>query len=427
MLRVGGLGLLGISLDGYLRQQARAQAGEGAAPLNKQCIFIWLNGGPSHFETFDPKPDAADAIRGPYGAISSAVPGIQLCELLPTVAQHTDKLTILRSVTHGNAGHESTALLSGFEGGLTGYGSVVSRFRPRQGIMPPFVHIGSRKGNGTVENSNMDRVGSGELGMMYEPMVVRDPTGKQVDFGEFTLTADVSANRFEQRRHLLGSIDAWRAKAEKTPLVAEMDRHYQQAVEMLTSTKVREAFDVSREPAALRQKYGPNFFGQACLMSRRLIEAGTRFVQIKWYDAIAFDAWDVHGAELPGMSRMEQQLCPRFDQGFAALLEDLDQRGLLDSTLVVVAGEFGRTPQINKFGARDHWPFCFSTVLAGAGLPGGTVIGSSDNKGAYPATRPVKPDEFAATVYHALGLDVIQDIQIRPFVKDATPITELFG
>ena len=174
-------------------------------------------------------------------------------------------------------------------------------------------------------------------------------------------------------------------------------------------------------------QYGANFFGQACLMARRLVEAGTRYVQIKWYDVVAFDAWDCHGAELPGMMRMEQQLCPRLDQGLAAFIDDLDDRGLLDSTLVVVAGEFGRTPKINKSGARDHWPHCFSALMAGGGIPGGTIVGASDKKGAYPARRPVRPTEFAATIYERMGIDTTNDIRIRPFINNALPVGELTG
>jgi uncharacterized protein (DUF1501 family) len=204
-----------------------------------------------------------------------------------------------------------------------------------------------------------------------------------------------------------------------------MDACYQRAIDILTSTRVREAFDLGREPEAVRNRYGANFFGQSCLLARRLVEAGTRFVQVKWYDGIAFDAWDVHGADLAGMARMEQQLCPRFDQGLTALLEDLHQRGLLSSTLVVATGEFGRTPKLNKYGARDHWPHCFSVLLAGGSLPGGTVVGASDREGAYPANSPVRPPEFAATLYRLLGIDTNTDPRVRPFIGTASPVAEL--
>jgi uncharacterized protein (DUF1501 family) len=204
-----------------------------------------------------------------------------------------------------------------------------------------------------------------------------------------------------------------------------MDTFYRRAIDMLTSTRVRDAFDLSKEPDGLRNRYGANFFGQSCLMARRLVEAGTRFVQIKWYDGIAFDAWDVHGADLAGLVRMEQQLCPRFDQALSALLEDLKQHGLLGSTLVVVTGEFGRTPRVNAFGGRDHWPHCFSVLLAGGGVRGGTVVGASDLTGAYPADRPVRPPDLAATLYRLLGIDTNTDPRVRPFIRDGAPVAEL--
>jgi hypothetical protein len=427
VLRVAGIEALGLSLAGWFARKASAagQPEYAATASDVACIFIWLNGGPSHFETFDPKPDAPDSVRGPYGAIATDVPGVHLCELLPMLAARAGRYAIIRSLTHNNNDHASTAMLTGFEAGTAGYGSILTRLKGHARSMPPFVHIGSRRGDGTLENSNIDRVGGGELGAAFEPVVVRDPTGKQVELPDLSLSADVSADRFLERRKLLSAVDQWRARTESNPAIGEMHDHYRRAIEMLTSSRVREAFDLRRESEPLRTRYGANFFGQACLMARRLIEAGTRYVQVKWYDAIAFDAWDVHGAELPGMSRMEQQLCPRFDQGFSALLDDLDERGLLDSTLVVVAGEFGRTPQINKFGARDHWAHCFSAVVAGAGVPGGTVVGASDAQGAFPAERPVKPEEFAATLYQRLGIDLTRDLRIRPFLRDALPVSEL--
>jgi hypothetical protein len=423
VLRVGGIQAVGLSLAGFL--QARAAERTLASPRAAGCIFIWLNGGPSQFETFDPKPVAPDNIRGPYGSIATAVPGVRLCELLPQTAARADRFAVLRSLTHSDANHSSVAMLAGFERGATSIGAVATRFGPPSEAMPGYVHIGSRKGNGTVEDSNIDHVGGGDLGPGYEPMVLRDPRTRQVELPELTLSADLSADRLTSRVDLLNGIDRLRRGVEQGRSLDSMQHHFRQAVELLTSERVRTAFDLGREPEALRMRYGANFFGQSCLMARRLIEAGTRFVQVKWYDAIAFDAWDVHGAELPGMLRMEQQLCPRFDQGFSALLDDLFDRGLLNSTLVVVAGEFGRTPQLNRFGARDHWPHCFSAVLAGGGLPGGAAVGSSDSQGAFPATRPIRTEEFAATIYRSLGLDVLRDPRIRPYTKDALPIAEL--
>lgn len=420
MLQVGGASLLGLTLADTLRSNATASP----TAAQKNCIFIWLSGGPSQFETFDPKPHALDAVRGPYGAIPTSVPGTQFCELLPQLARRADRLTVLRSLSHNNFGHDSLAMASGFDGQKTSFGAVVTKLRPSRGTMPPYVHLGSFRGNGSIEQTGLDHVGGGDFGPAFDPLVIRDPQGKAVNLSEFALATDVPAERLNHRTELLGSIDRLRRTVETGRTLGEMTQNYQRAVDVLTSTQVRDAFDVKREPDKLRMQYGANFFGQSCLLARRLVEAGTRFVQIKWYDCIAFDAWDVHGAELPGMSRMEQQLCPRFDQGLSALVDDLQQRGLLDSTLIVAVGEFGRTPNINKFGARDHWAHTFSAVMAGGGAPAGTVIGSSDAKGAFPANRPIKPEEFATTIYHCLGLEPLNDIRIRPFIRDAVPLAE---
>ncbi len=417
MLQIGGLSLLGLHLG-----QTAAVANAALTPRN--CIFIWLSGGPSHFETFDPKPHAVDTVRGPYGAITTAVPGTAFCELLPQLAEKADRLTVIRSLTHGNPNHNSVAMTAGMEQAQTSFGAVTTKLRPSTATMPPYVHVGSYRGNGTIEQSGLDLVGGGVFGAAYEPLVIRHPVGQKVNLSEFTLQADISEDRLRRRNTLRQSFDRLLARADAGVDAGAMTENYRRAVDVLTSSQVQTAFDITREPVPLREQYGANFFGQSCLLARRLIEAGTRFVQIKWYDCIAFDAWDVHGAELPGMSRMEQQLCPRLDQGLRALVDDLEQRGLLASTLVVAVGEFGRTPNINKFGARDHWPHCFSAVLAGGGAPGGAVIGASDPKGAYPAHRPVKPEEFAATIYRQLGIDVINDLRIRPFIRDAVALAE---
>lgn len=426
MFQVAGADLLGISLATALRSRD-LQASENKPARETSCIFIWLNGGPSHFETFDPKPRANDAVRGPFGAISTDVAGVQISELLPMLAERFQKYSVIRSMSHRNGSHGSTALLTGFDDKQEAFGAVVTKLRGADKAMPPYVHVGSKPGAGSQVTSNIDRVGGGSFGAAYNPIAVRDPSGKQVELPDFSLAADISADRFQQRRELLNAVERVRAELSNSQAVEQMDAYYRKAVEMLTSTRVRDAFDLDKEKASLRMRYGANFFGQACLMGRRLVEAGTRYVQIKWYDVVAFDAWDCHGAELPGMMRMEQQLCPRLDQGLAALLDDLDNRGLLESTLVVVVGEFGRTPKLNKSGCRDHWPHCFSALMAGGGTPGGTVIGASDAKGAYPARRPVSPTEFAATIYKLLGIDTTSDLRIRPFISNALPVGELVG
>jgi hypothetical protein len=409
-LQVGGLGVLGLTLADALRVEAASARPE----RERACIFLWLDGGPSQLETFDPKPNAPDAVRGPYGAIRTRVPGVQFSELVPMLAARSDRLAVIRSMNHATDAHAPIPMLTGFNGTTTSYGAVLTRLKGDAGDMPPYVHLGAKLG-----------VGGGALGSTCDPVEVRDPTGGKLELPQFALRADVSAERFQRRTELLAAIDRMRAEAHRSPDVDRMDTFQQRAVSMLTSARVREAFDLGREKDELRERYGANFFGQSCLLARRLVEAGTRFVQIKWYDGIAFHGWDVHGADLAGMARMEQHLCPRFDQGASALLDDLRQRGLLDSTLIVAVGEFGRTPRVNKYGGRDHWPYCFSVLLAGAGVPGGAVVGASDREGGYPANTPVRPPELAATLYRRLGLDTNTDPRLKPFLQGASPVADL--
>ena len=412
MLRVGGLSLLGLSLPEVWKSQAAVKA--SAASRELSCIFLWLDGGPSHFETFDPKPNTSDSVRGPYGTIKTSVPGVHFCELLPMLAERMNQFAVIRSMTHADAAHAPNIMMTGYSGKTTSHGAVVTKMLGESGDMPPYVHLGKRL-----------NVGGGLLGAIYNPIEVADPTGGKLALPGFELDANVPAERFLQRSDLLNTIDKMREGVHLSREVEKMDAYYQRAIGMLTSPKVREAFDLAREKETLRDRYGANFFGQSCLMARRLVEAGTRFVQIKWYDGPAWDAWDVHGADLAGMARMEQMLCPRLDQGLSALLDDLDHHGLLATTLVVAVGEFGRTPKINQYGARDHWPNCFSAFFAGAGIPGGTVVGASDREGAYPANTPVSPLEFAATIYRKLGIDTNTDPRIRPFIGTAAPVNAL--
>ncbi len=396
-----------------------------AADTARSCIFIWLTGGPSQFETFDPKPHAGDDVRGPFGAIRTHVPGVVVSELIPHLARQFDKYAIVRTLAHRNGDHSSTALLTGREGGDIPYGAVVTKMLGPRGSMPAYVHIGSSKGDGTQFVTAVDNLNAGALGAAHAPLRVRTPLESNVQLGDFSLREAVTPVRFRQRQDLLGQIlDPQLADSEAG---RQLQDQRARAVEILSSSRVRDTFDLSSEPEALRYRYGANHFGQSCLLARRLVEAGTRFVQIKWYHVSAFDGWDTHGADLPGMRRLEQQLCPRLDMGLAALLEDLHQRGLLESTLVAVVGEFGRTPTLNKNGDRDHWPFCFSALMAGAGIPGGTVVGESDAKGAYPATDAYSPADFAATIYRLAGINTDTDLRIRPFLQDGLPIKHLVG
>lgn len=414
LLQIGGLGILGISLPDVLK----ADAVRPTKPRKENsCILIYLEGGPSQLETFDPKPNAPNDVRGPYGAIATKVPGLHVCEMLPAMAQRMDQCALIRSLTGFTGGHTAFPALTGAVQSKTTYGAVVAKLKGDSGDLPPYIHLG-----GKIFNS--PGVGGGILGSAYDPVEIADPTGIKVQLPNFTLAADVPADRFQRRRDLLTSIDRMRATAHSTSAVDKMDSLKQRAVGMLTAPKVREAFDLAKEKESTRARYGANFFGQSLLMARRLVEAGTRFVQVKWYDWDG--AWDIHGFNSTGIERMEEELCPRFDQGLPALLDDLKDRGMLDTTLVVALGEMGRTPKINKWGGRDHWGHSLFALLAGGGVQGGTIIGETDASAAYPATNPVQPAELAATLYRLLGIDTNTDPRIRPFIGSAAPVPGLF-
>ena len=416
-LQVGGLGILGLSLADALRAQTAPHGGQaGRRSSETSCIFIFLEGGPSQLETFDPKPAAPVDVRGPYGSTATGVPGVRFCELLPMLAERMGRCALIRSLTGFTGAHTSRPILTGSVEGQTTYGAVIARLKGPAGVMPPYIHLG-----GKLFNSR--GVGGGVLGTAYDPIEIPDPTGTKVQLPDFVLSANVSAERFRSRRDLLTAIDRMRAAAHASPAVAKMDAARQGAVALLTSPKVREAFDLAREKEATRARYGANFFGQSLLMARRLVEAGTRFVQVKWYDWDG--AWDIHGFNSTGIERMEEELCPRFDQGMAALLDDLQERGLSSSTLVVAVGEMGRTPKINKWGGRDHWGGCLPALLFGGGVPGGVVVGESDARAAYPSTQPVYPAEFAATLYRRLGINTNTDPRIRPFIGSSAPVPAL--
>ncbi len=417
LLQVGGVGLLGLTLADWLRASESRAAWPGTRTVaDKACIFIFLEGGPSHLETFDPKPNAPDDIRGPYGSIAASVPGTRIGELLPSMAARMHRCALIRSLTGFDGSHRAIPALTGSTQNLTTYGAVVTRLKGDTGAMPPYVHLGGKL-------FNSPGVGGGAFGAACEPVMITNPVAGQVQLPHFELSADVPPDRFLQRRQLLGAIDRVRARAEAAPALERMDTFRRRAVNILTSSRVRQAFDLSRERDSLRDRYGANLFGQSLLLARRLVEAGTRFVQIKWYDWDG--AWDIHGFNSTGIERMEEELCPRFDQGMTALLDDLHDRGLLSSTLVVALGEMGRTPKINHWGGRDHWGACLFALLAGGGVPGGALVGSSDAHAAFPATSPVYPQELAATLYRLLGIDTNTDPCIRPFIGSAAPVPAL--
>jgi len=373
------------------------------------------------------KPDAPAEYRGDFRPIATRIPGVRICEHLPRLARHTDKLAILRSMSHPDVDHTTAThyLLTGRgvprRGGprtedWPGYGSVLSLLGRGRGPLPPSVSMMPVVPNGAprfVEASHGQD--AGWLGPLHHPMRIdADASKPGYRVGEFGLPVDVSVTRADGRRLLLRDLDRQRRAREGRREVAAMDAHYERAFSLLASRGAADAFDLSREPQAVRERYGMNIHGQAVLQARRLVEAGVPLVTVFWQnDGITNVSvyWDTHSRNFIDL---KTRLCPVADQAFSALLEDLEQRGLLDETLVVWTGEMGRTPRVGQSvvggaGAgrdgRDHWPHVFTTVLAGGGVKGGMVHGASDRHAAYPAENPTSPADLAATVYHCLGVD----------------------
>ncbi|MEO8663552.1 MAG: DUF1501 domain-containing protein [Bryobacteraceae bacterium] len=388
-VRIGAAG--GLGLADYLALQAQTVEKK----REKACIMIVLDGGPPQHETFDMKPDAPSDIRGTFNPIATNVPGIQICEHLPKIAKQADKFAILRSV------HGKTAIhFNGVYFLMTGYlpiqsmefpslGAVVAKELGPLNGMPPY-----------VLNAGLDHaMGPGFLGSAYAPFWVRsDPNAPDFRVDDLELPVDTDWREVADRRWLLKQMDQSFRERDTKGRFESRDRFYQEAENIMRSPSVKKAFDIWAEPEALRDRYGRTPLGQGCLLARRLVEAGARFITVNASRAI----WDTHA---DNFKRCEKQLLPEFDSAYATLMEDLSQRGLMDSTLVVVSGEFGRTPKINAGGGRDHWPRVFSVLLAGAGIKGGQVYGSSDASGGDPQDNPVSVEDLTATIYDRLGMD----------------------
>jgi hypothetical protein len=416
LLTVGGLSLLSLHLPGLLRA---AGTGRGRKARARAVMFLHQFGGPSHHDTLDMKPDAPAEIRGELRPIPTVLPGLQVCELLPRLARVADKLTVVRSLHHEMKNHNSAGYYS-----LTGrapptddqrlrdtrdlfpaYGSVVSRFAPATNGMPTFVAYPYVIGDGSITPGQH----ASFLGKTYDPFFLnQDPNSPDFRLPELSLPGNLSAGRLENRREVLRLIDRQSELLEFSARARGIDENYEAALRMLTAPAVKKAFDLSAEPAAVRDRFGRTTFGQGCLLARRLVEAGARFVNVYFSPIIGGDrsGWDTHGFDnKPMYPILKNYLIPITDQVLPVLLEDLDERGLLDETLVVWVGEFGRTPRINDKAGRDHWPQCYTGVLAGGGVKRGFVYGSSDKNGAYPSSDPVRPDDLAATMFHLLGID----------------------
>ncbi len=393
-LHVGFLGGLGLTLTDYLRMQAAAdikqfETKDGTA---KSVIFIYLPGGMAHQESFDPKPFAPIEYRGPMGQIQTKLPGVLFNENLKQISQVADKIAVCRSMTHGEAAHER-----GTHNMFTGYrpspalqfpsmGSVVSHeFGPRRD-MPPYV---------AIPNQPNEFAGTGYLSSSYAPFSVgSDPASDGFTVRDLTLPGGVDDNRFTRRRNILDAVNGHFTSKEKADSINAVDTFYQRAYSMVSSESAREAFNIKAEPDAIRDEYGRNTAGARMLLARRLVEGGSRFI------TLTYGGWDMHDNIHNSMNNQ----MPAFDQAFATLIRDLDRRSLLDSTLVCVASEFGRTPKINGTAGRDHWPKVFSVVLAGGGIKPGVIYGSSDATASEPEENALTVVDWATTIYHCLGI-----------------------
>lgn len=395
-LQVGFAGGLGLTLPELLKTEARGQAKfyESKEGVAKSLIHIYLPGGMAHQETWDPKPYAPSEYRGPYKAINTNVDGLQFSENFKNLAKVADKMTVIRSMTHGEAAHERGThnMFTGYRPSpaikFPSFGSVISHeFGPRKNL-PAYV---------CVPNVPNEHAGTGYLSSMYGPFAVGSDPAADTGFKvrDLTLPGGVDAARFERRRTLLEAVDSHFRNAEEADAIDAMDSFYQRAYGLISSAEARDAFDLTKEDAKMKERYGKNPAGMRMLLSRRLVESGVRLV------TMTYGSWDMHDKIKSGIAAQ----VPNFDKALATLLSDLDERGLLDSTLVMVSSEFGRTPKINKTDGRDHWPRVFSTMLAGGGIKRGYVYGSSDSLAAEPDTNPVDVQSFAKTVYAQLGIN----------------------
>ncbi|MBA2227703.1 MAG: DUF1501 domain-containing protein [Gemmataceae bacterium] len=433
-LHAGALAPLGLTLASY----HRLRGAEADRDIN--CILLFLVGGPSQLDTFDPKPQAPEEVRGPFRPIPTNVPGIQISEIFPKTARHADKYAIIRSIYHTatavhDTGHQMMQTGRLFTGGVEHphMGCVLGYLRGSRGELP--AHVVVPKPIGRTGGNLPHGHTAGYLGRAYDPFILNaDPNDPNFRVPDLLPPDYLSGVRATRRQKLRELVDGATRALENSPALQQLDESFQRAYQLMTSPRAREAFALDKEPAKLRDRYGRTRFGQSCLLARRLIEAGVRFVTVNMFETV-FDevTWDIHGSRpFTDIQQMAREVAPNFDNAFSALLEDLHDRGLLATTMVLAVGEFGRTPKINPAGGRDHHPGVWSILMAGGPLRGGQVIGESDNLAYAPKTRPVTPAEFAATVYKALGLDPHKELpgpQNRPIPLvdyNVKPLDELF-
>ena len=416
LLRVSALGMASALGASEPRRAPKVRA--------KSVIFLHQWGGPSQHDTFDMKPSAPAEVRGELKPIRTPVPGLVVSELLPRMARVMDRVCLVRSIQHTMKNHNSAGYYS-----LTGYapptddqrlrdsrdlfpayGSIVDRLSPSKKGVPTFVAFPHVIADGSITPGQH----ASFLGKAHDPLLItQDPNGRDFRLPELSLPESLSAGRLANRLEIMKLIDEQGELLEFSARARGMAAHHQRAIALLTSSAIRQAFDISAEPEAVRDRYGRTTYGQSCLLARRLVEAGARFVNVYLARSIGGDTggWDTHGfGNQPMYPILRRYLLPLLDQTLPTLIEDLEARGLLDTTLVVWVGEFGRTPRINKLAGRDHWPQCYPALMCGAGVKKGHVFGASDKIGAYPASDPVRPEDLSATLFHLLGIDPATEV-----------------
>jgi len=437
-LQAGTAGLAGMVLPNLMRLEAAGAVEK--QPKIRNCITIFLVGSPGHLDTWDMKPDAPAEVRGKFRPIRTDVTGIQICEHFPLMARMMHKVALIRSLHHRTgATHEN-----GQRWMMTGHdfnpdnvqphsGSVISRVFGSKSDLPANVILPEAIGNtgaGPLHGQT-----AGYLGSAHEPFFLKaDPAQPDFKVGDLEVPAGPSATRLDARRRLLSQLDALQRRTEAGSTQMH-DNSYERAFRLLTSKEAKSAFDISREPAKMRDRYGRNTFGQSCLLARRLIEGGVRYVTVNHFETVFnLTCWDMH-ADGGGLNNTyldyERHLCPQFDLAFTALVEDLQQRGLLEETVIAVLSEFGRTPQLNGRGGRDHYPAAWTNFLCGGNIRGGQAIGSTDKLGAAPHDYPIEPPRLLASIYHGMGIDLettmMPGLGGRPIsLNKAEPIPELF-
>ncbi|OUW75606.1 MAG: hypothetical protein CBD74_14125 [Saprospirales bacterium TMED214] len=433
LIRVGGLTAFGLGLGDYLRHQRLWAANGNTVQKAKSCILVWLDGGPSHLETFDPKPEAPLEVRGPLGSISTAIPGIRFSECLPKTAAAMNQIAIVRSMTSPLGEHNfgTHYLMTGYKPTpvleYPAYGAVVSQLHRGSGVLPCNIAVP------TFNVGGSRLTGGGYLPAATRPFSVGgDPSKADFAVRDLDFFQGLDLTRLDRRRQFVAALNAFEeGKTQDQNHTSDPD--LERAYQLIASEDAKRAFQLSEEPAAVRKEYGGKTIGQSCLLARRLVERGVPFVTVN------DRGWDTHEKLHVRLkdgfagAKVDVGLVPSLDHALSALITDLEQRAMLDETLVVVMGEFGRTPKLNTRGGRDHWPRVFSVLMAGGGVAGGQVIGSSDAVGESPLDRPVTPSDLAATIYTLLGIDPKEEfhtddgrpVRISPY--EAEPVSELIA